>query len=117
MTLPADFLAVMQLAYYQPFEGEDQWGNNTYGSECALHVRLEPESVSMNTSATDSGEIAPTTERNVQLIADYVSPNGVAVKGKITVNDFEYRITGVTTHYDEHGPYYQDLTCTINIER
>jgi hypothetical protein len=117
MSLPNELLAVMQDATFNPYTGVDQWGNNTYGADCTLKVRLEGPTHSMMTRVADGGTVSTVEERSVKLIADYVSPAGISPKGKITVNGLEYRVTEVVTHHDEKGPYYQDLTCSINIER
>ena len=106
----------MQTAVYNAYTGVDQWGNNTYGADYMISVRLEGPKHSMMTRPGDGGTMGTVEERSVTLIADYTG-QGVSPKGKITVNGLTYKITEVETNHDEKGPYYQDLTCSINTER
>lgn len=114
--LPSEFTDLMEEVFYYPFTGQDNVGNNTYGSACALHVRREGETTSFETSPGDSGTTVTTEEKSLELIADYVQ-EGVAIKGNMVIDGVTYRVTEVVTHTDENGPYYQDVKCSTNKER
>ena len=117
MTIHPELLAVMQTAQYMAYTGQDGAGNNTYGGPSPVKVRMEGPTQSMRTSSSEADPTSPTEQRNVVLLADYVG-DGMQHKGRILAPDgITYRIEEVKTHYDENGPYYQELTCTTNIER
>lgn len=117
MTIHPELLAVMQAAQYMAFTGTDGAGNNTYAGAYPVKVRMEGPTHSMLTSSSEGDPTSPTEEQNVTLLADYVGA-GMQAKGRILAPDgITYRIITVKTHYDENGPYYQELTCTKNTER
>lgn len=118
MTLPSELLQVMQEAVYNPWTGTDAHGNNTYGADCVLYVFPEQPTQSMTTSPKDGGATFPTEEVTSRVIADYVSPDGLAPQGTLTLaTGLTYTVVQVATHYDENGPYYQELQCSQNMER
>lgn len=117
MTIHPELLAVMQTAQYEAFTGTDGAGNNTYDAARPVKVRMEGPSDSMVTSSSEGDPTSPTEVRTAVLLADYVG-DGMSAKGRILApNGITYRITEVKTHFDENGPYYQELTCTTNTER
>lgn len=117
MTIHPELLAMMQTAQYMAYTGQDGAGNNTYDAARPVKARMEGAEQSMVTSSQEGDPTSPTEIRTVTILADYVG-DGMLAKGCILAPDgVTYRITAVKTHYDENGPYYQELTCTTNTER
>lgn len=109
----------MQEAVYNPWTGQDAHGNNTYGADCVLYVFPEQPTQSMTTSEQTGEMTYPTgLAATTRVIADFVSPSGLAPQGTITLaTGLTYTVVEVATHYDENGPYYQELQCSQNMER
>lgn len=120
MTIDPEFLDMMsETITVEPLTGADNFGNNTYGTP-VTGVRARPENPTYTTEigVVESGSVQGAPSETIRFIIDFVDP-GFEAGSRVTHDRTaqQYVVTSAATEYDEHGPYYQDLTCANNQER
>lgn len=118
MTIDPEFYDLMPSTItIQRWTGEDSFGNNTYGTgEVIEHVRIEMDQRQMATTLKWQGTAMASTRQLATVIMDYIDPPYGAGDLVTLPNGNAVRIFNAEVHYDERGPYYQQLTLENNQE-
>lgn len=117
-TISAEFYELMPLVVdVFAYEGEDQWGNNSYATTAVCHRARAENPMRTIEGALLVGGRGATDPDTVRLIVDYIPTSPVKQRDRVVIGPDTYTVVSQTTEYDENGPYYQDLMCSNNKEQ
>lgn len=120
MTIDPEFFELMPVVLsISEYTGQDAFGNNTYGAPTTHRARVESLNATMLVTTADGGTALARPGESTTLIIDYVEPQ-IVEGSKVEFDEGgrtrTLRVTSQIVHYDENGPYYQELTCANNQE-
>ena len=120
MTIDPELLELMPVTVsIYPMTGQDDFGNNVYGPSVRYRARIEALSSTMLVATSDGGTTLARPGTATTVYIDFIAPP-IAEGSKITFDEggstITARVVAQNVHYDEDGPYYQELTCQNNQE-